>query len=525
MRLSQSLGPVLAFVVALFAAQVTAAVYYVDQTSGSDSNSGTNPTAPWRNAPGTSAYSGSGVLAPGDVVYFDRADTWLVTGTQGLHLVGGVTYIGDEWGSGTSRATIRANADLDAGVVRFRDHATYKTVLKGFDLDANGKVATGIDINSRYYSGPMTGATKVIQNVIVRRVWSRVSLGQYKYGIHVSNHGGSQGTVENVEILDTVVHDVSRDAIALYPGDESADCRIRHITVRGSRAFNTGQDPDYCCGAGIIVKGFVQDAMIENNYVHNTKGAAIFVNGNESRHYPGSGQLNIHIRNNIVTNSTANGAILIYDGASGGDPKDIKIYGNVVYNSTVNAGLLVHGGLKNTVSLLVYNNTFYNAPVVVENSTASFTAFELKNNILHYQNGLPLSDIASKIRSHSNNIYFRSGTGSLVASGGTTYTAASLASYEPTASSADPLFKNPTSLPTGFVGVHGATLAPNTDGLAVQATSAAVDRGAGLAGAYATSVNTVTRPAGAGWDIGAYELAGGVAAPPAAPTNLRIVAN
>ena len=71
----------------------------------------------------------------------------------------------------------------------------------------------------------------------------------------------------------------------LYPGDDNANCRIKNITVRGCEVYNTGQDPDYGAGAGIIVKGYVQDAFIEYNYVHDTQGALIFVNGNENNHF------------------------------------------------------------------------------------------------------------------------------------------------------------------------------------------------------------------------------------------------
>jgi hypothetical protein len=497
-----------------------AATYYVDQTAGNDSNAGTSQSAPWKNSPGMSAYSGSKQLAPGDIVYFDRGDTWLVTGTQGLYLVGGVTYIGDTWGTGT-RATIKASTDLDAGVVRFRDHATFETVLQGFNVDANGKVTTGIDMNSAFYLAPLAGATKRVQNCEVHNIWSRVALGQYKYGIHISDHGGNNGYVENVEILDTVVHDTSRDAINLYPGDESAACRIKNITVRHSEAYNTGQDPDYCCGAGIIVKGNVTDAFIEYNYVHDTKGAALFVNANETNHFAGVGQTNIHFRYNVVTNSTSNGAILIYDGPSGGDPKDIKVYGNIIYNSTANGGLVVHNGLKNTLSLLVYNNTFYNAPVVVENSNVVVNTFEFKNNILFYNNGTPLSDAGRRITAHSNNMFYRS-SGTLVSSGGTNYTAGNLTTYEASGSALNPTFKNVANLPTGFSGTFGVNLAPNADGLSLQAGSFGLDHGIALAGTYAGAINSVMRPAGAAWDLGGYEAGSQQGVPPTAPTGLKI---
>jgi hypothetical protein len=504
-------------VVLSLAANANAATYYVDQSAGNDSASGTSPSTPWKSAPGMTSYGGSRNLLPGDVVYFDRGDSWDVGGgSQGFYLVGGVTYIGDTWGTGT-RARIRATTGFDAGVVRFRDHATIPTVFQGFEVDANSKVANGIDINTGYWQ-LMNGATKRVQNNIVHHVYSQQSQGQYRYGIIVSNHGGTGGYAENVEILNNVVRDISRDAICLYPGDENANTRIKNMVVRGNEAYNTGQDPGYCCGSGILIKGYVVDAIVEYNYIHNVKGASIFINSNESNHF-GNGPTNVHVRHNLVTNSTQNGAILVYDGSGGTDPKDLKIYGNIIFNSTVNAGLLLHGNLNGAIGLRVYNNTFYNAPVRVENSGANYTTFEFRNNLLHYTGGVPFSDPGRKVTSHSNNLF--SGSGTLVSSGGTNYTASTLSNYEATALSSNPLFKNASSLPTGFTGTYGTNLAPNSDGLSVQASSVAVGRGATLVSPYNGSINSLVRPAAGGWDIGAYELVTG-GSPPSAPTGLAV---
>lgn len=504
-----------------WSADASAATYYVDQTAGNDSNNGTSPSTPWKNSPGMAAYTGSGTLNPGDTVMFDRGDTWVVTGTQGLYLVGGVTYIGDSWGTGT-RAAIKAGADLAAGVIRFRDHPTSETVFRGFEVNANGTITTGIDINHAFFSGPQTGATKRVQNCDVHHIFSRLVNGQYKYGIIMSDFGGANGEVANVEILNNVVHDTSRDAICLYPGDVSADCRIRNITVRGNEAYNTGQDPDYCCGAGVLVKGNVQDSTVENNWVHDVKGASVFINSNETNHF-GFGPTNIHIRNNILKNSTANGAIRIYDGPNGGDPKDIKVYGNIVYNSTVNGGLLIGSDLKSTLKLLVYNNTFFNAPVIINSNSATVNPFEFRNNVVYYTGGVPLTDASGQITAHSNNMFFR-GSGTLVSSRGSSFSASNLASYESTGSSADPLFKNSSSLPTGFTGTFGSNQTPNTDGLSLLPGSWGIDHGFALTSLYTGSINTVPRPAGAAWDVGAYE-SGGTATPPSPPKNLRISRN
>jgi hypothetical protein len=479
------------------------ATYYVDQTAGSDSNTGTNPGAPWKNCPGMSAYSGTEALGRGDTVYFNRDETWFVSGPQGIYLIGGVTYIGNSWGTGSGKARICANADLDAGVVRFRDHPTDETVFKGFNVDGNAKVTTGVDINHRYWS-LMNGATKRLQDCEVHHTWSKQAFGQYKYGIIVSNFGGTAGYAENVEIINCSVHDTSRDGICLYPGDENENCRIKNITVRSCEVYNTGQDPDYGAGAGIVVKGYVQNAVIEYNYVHDTKGAMMFVNGNEQRHY-GVGPTNIHICYNIFAGNTTHGAIRIYDGRSGKDPKDLKIYGNLVYNTTATGGLYIGPDLGNTLRLLVYNNTFYNAPVIISQNSATMTVFEFRNNIIHYNGGVPLTDSKGQITSHSNNIFYGN-SGTLVRSDGVDYRSSDLVSgYEPTASSSDPLFSNPANLPTGFTGTYGVDMVPNWDGFSLLKGSPGINRGMALSSDFDRSINSIRRLAGDGWDIGAYE--------------------
>jgi hypothetical protein len=464
------------------------------------------------------AYSGSGSLVPGDTVYFNSGDTWLVTGTQGIYLFGGVTYIGNAWGSGT-RATLKANADLASAVVRFRDHPTVATVFKGFDVNANSKVTNGIEMNHSFYAGPLTGATKRVENVVVHHVWSSTAAGQYKYGIIVSNHGGTAGEVANVEILDSVVHDTSRDGLPLYPGDENADCIIRNITVRGNTVYNTGQDPSYGAGSGIIVKGRVIDAVIENNYVTGTVAAGIFINGNESRHF-GFGPTNIHIRYNIVNVNTSHGSIRLYDGTSGKDPKEVKIYGNIVYGNSAGAGLQIDSDLGNTNQLRVYNNTFYNAPVRINNTAASFPIFEFVNNIVYQASGTPLTD-SGKITSHSRNLYFAPST--LVRSSGINYTSANIAAYEADALAGDPLFLNLAALPTGFAGTYSQDRAPNTTGLSLRTNSPAINKGLGLPAPFDGSINASASPRGSSPDVGAYESGTSGSASLPAPTNLRVV--
>lgn len=473
------------------ASMANAATYYVDLTSGKDSNSGLSTSSPWKNCPGMASYAGSGVLKAGDTVYFDRDDTWIVTGSpQGIFLVGGVRYIGDEWeadGESTGyRAIIRAGNDFnDNGVIRFRDHTTIQTLFKGFEVDVNGMSANGIDINHGFWS-LMNGAIKRVENVEVHHVFTEQSKGEYKYGIAMSNWGGDNGILENVEIINCSVHDIGRDAIVLYPSDDP-NSRIGNITVRGCEIYNTGQDPNYDEGHGIVIKGWVYNSTIENNYIHNVNSSAIFISGPENDGTQ-RGVDNVIIRNNILTTQDNNGIIRLYKKGA----KNIKIYGNLIHDNNITGGFNL-GGNSGTLDLLVYNNTFYNTFVDLGSHSSNVSTFEFKNNIIQYSSNQLRN--ATAIKSQSNNLLV----------------------------SSNPGFKDPNSKPTGFVGTYGVDLRPNTEGLSLNVGSSAIDGGTTLANSYNQSINSMLRPQGSAWDIGAYEFNTETTSYLSPPSNLRII--
>ena len=495
-NLLRSAMALLAFVMVL-SISAQAATYYVSP-SGSDSNSGTIPSAPWHNCPGMTAYSGSGSLKAGDVVYFDSGGTWLTTGAWGLSIMGGVTYIGDTWPAAGSRATIRLNAQPadPYGVVDWRrDDPTTPTTLQGFDLDANHFYSDGVSVNHAHYLAPLLGALKTINNVVAHNVASTASMGQFAYGIIVSDHGGASAPVSNVLVENSIVHDISRDGLLMYPGDENQQNTVSNVTFRNNVVYNVGQDSTYGSGSPIVVKGQVTNAIVEYNYVYGPGapdqfGAGIFLDSNQTN--PGTGMSNVHVRYNIVNWNLVSGGIRLY---SSSDPssKDVSIYGNVVYNSTANGGFVINADLKGTNSIRLYNNTFYNAPITVTSSHASYSLFDVRNNIVYGPGSTPISG-SNFFTANSNNL------------------------------TTTPSFKNTASLPTGFTGTYGVDLAPNADGLSLAAGSSAIGAGVVLGSPYNGSINSVIRPAAGPWDIGAYATSSTTSTtPPAPPTGLQVI--
>ncbi len=493
-------------------------VRYVDFVSGNDSNPGT-AASPWRRCPGMVGWSGSATLQPGDTVYFNLARTWDLGANSsgpGLDLKAGVHYIGNQWdpqGVGTGRAVLRATGRHEAGVVRFwEDHATLPTWLQGFEINANGQRANLIDINHSFWKTGLTKAVKRIEDCVAHSNSGNGSEGDYKYGIIISdNSSDASGWVANVEILNTVVFNVPRDAICLYPGNNGM---ISNIVVRGCEVYSTGTDPSYSEGHGLMFKGNVKNSVFEFNYAHDVNSSAVFINGPESGSGPGpSGCV---ARYNILQTADNNGVIRYYGTGS----KSVDIIGNLVLPNEDTGGLSFSGN-SGAITARIYNNTFYNSYVNLGNPTSTGT-IEFRNNIIYELDDVPLTDSGSDITAHSHNLFYRANSGARAQIGGTSYTTTSITSWEPTARTADPLFKNPANLPGGFILTGSGVLVPNTDGLSLQEGSPALGVGADLGAAFSGSINGTARPAGAAWDLGAYQRVAG-AAPPSPPRNLAVI--
>jgi len=485
---------------------VQGSIYYVDisDPAADDSNPGTD-SLPWKYCPGMPGWTGDVTLEPGDTVYFNNAATWTASSGNALvQVVGGVTYDGKTWGSG-ARATLRATGGLYRSVINLMaDDPAEPTIVRGFEVDANGQVTSGITVNWPQSSGSLTGATKRIEDCIVHGVASHSAQGQYEYGIAISSGYGGSRTVRNVEILDCTTYDISRGGVNVYSANDDPNSTIENVVVRGCEIYNTGQDPNYG-GSGLALKNHIIDVIVEYNYVHHAaRGAGIGISSHNEQF---RGPENLIIRHNIVRENPQMGIVLNLWGSA-----DMDIYGNLIIKNTYQGIRFMRA--IGTLSVRIYNNTLvqnyypgWSHEILVQSTAASIPLLEIKNNILiAASDTTPLVDDDGDITGHANNLYYRSGGGTLVRASGVSYTAGTVNSWEPSAVTDDPLLKNLASLPAGFSGTYGVDMEPHPDGLSLTAGSPARDGGVPLDVAYSSSVNSVSRPNGAEWDIGAYEF-------------------
>ncbi|MFH2009208.1 MAG: right-handed parallel beta-helix repeat-containing protein [bacterium] len=492
-----------------------AADYYVDNghPAASDSNPGTEQ-APWSRCPGLDGWAGTATLVPGDVVYFASGGTWEISGGESLlQVTGGVTYDGAAWGNGT-RATFRATGDLHLSLINFmEDHATLPTVVRGFEVDAGGTRTTGIAVNWPA-NGDLVGATKRVEDCHVHDVWSESAAGEYEYGIVVSSGYGGGLTVSNVEIVDCTAHDISRGGVNIYSANDDPGSRITDVLVRGCEVWATGLDPDYA-GSGIALKNHVRDVIVEYNTVRDTtRGMGIGISTQDDTF---RGPERLTVRYNIVRNAAQMGVNLNVWGSL-----SLDLYGNLITGNLYQGIRFMR--VAGDVSIRIYNNTLihnyeptWSHEMLVYTEGANVQLLEVTNNLfVSLADTIPLQDDDGSITDHSNNLFYRPGTDApVVRSGGQTYTAADIATWEPSALAEDPLLEDVNALPTGFVGAYGVDLRPNAGGASPTAGSPAVDTGEALGAPYDNSINSVARPNGAGWDRGAFEYLEGSVYPDA----------
>jgi hypothetical protein len=388
----------------------------------------------------------------------------------------------------------------------------------GFEVDGNQQIAGGIYVG---YHAPASITTVTVNNCVVHdNGGPEQTPTAYYYGIHVGSVMNTTTSVSNVTLTNNTVYNTGHEGIAIYPTWLYPNNTVSTVLVRNNTIYNTAHWGGQSWGDGVAITNSVANATIEFNTIYN---AFRGLNIGTSASYTGS-PTGLVVRYNIIHDNTVAGINLF---PASGMTSDGVFYDNLIFNngkvwdSNYAADILINGGYNyNTSVFSFYNNTIYN----VTNATAiphsiwispyqtitGTPTFNFKNNIVYTKGFAPVWD-GNNYLTHVNNLLYRSdSTTAEWVNNGTSYPQSGVATWEATAQSTNPLFLGGT-LPSGFTGTYGTNEVPNTS-FFLTGTSLVLDKGATLGGVYTGCINgaglttPITRPQGAAYDIGAYEM-------------------
>lgn len=439
--------------------------YYV-KAGGNDGATGTSDGTAWATTAKVTA-----TVTSGDIVYFRSQDTWeAASGPLVLKAIAGVTYIGNVYGSGT-RATFKAHEDtlnyLNSQVVQIFES---NVVIRGFNIDMNGKRTDGIDVGR--YAGKNID-NNVIDNCVIHDNYGTQGV-DWMYGILVGSTDTPVGyAITNTTITNNNLYNTWHEGVAVYSGWANANNRSDNTLI----AYNTINN----CQAGVEIANHADHVTVEHNTITNASGlsamAIVARTSPTNEGYVTSGPENMVIRYNYIANNAI--GLEFYDARTlvmSGD-----VYNNIFYNNcpsgTYCGDIYLRNGALGGVDWYFpagtvfnfYNNSIYNNNANADRqrtgavligvdggATCSSATVNFKNNIIHVGPAItnayyyPLWDRCSEITnsSHSNNLIYRESGGTVghvfVSFPYTTYDrnggAADLTNWEPTAKKTDPLF-------------------------------------------------------------------------------------
>lgn len=494
------------FIITCSSSAVFAATYYVS-TSGSDSNAGTS------SSPFKTIQKGLNTVKAGDACII-RGGTYneaLVLGLSGTSTapITIQNYTGETVtiNSGSSKA-IRTNGRkhyyIIDGLRITSTHTSYDSYGADYSLDFQDGIwdgntdATGGNngfiIRNCYIEGAIRiyGHNVLVQNCELngKSLWGNGIWECYApshdniyrkntvYG-YTSRGIWSMQYTSNVLIEGNIIHDSGNMGIDC----DGAGHPVYNSVVRNNTIYNVG-------GRGIEMENAFNSITEGNTIYNSSKWGINYINYGFGPDYNSDAEYrnlntNAIIRNNLIYNTAEAGIIL------NGSPGN-RIYNNTIYKNTASsyfAGLaLCSYGNYPCINTSIKNNIFSeNKPfaIWIESPTLQLQGLQMSNN-LYYSSS---STTTHSVKGFGN------------------YTLASYRSataQEQNSNFANPAFVNPTG-----------------GNFTLSSTSPAVDTGTTLSDVPTDLVGT-SRPQGAGFDMGAYELPSGQTSI-SAPQNLRFL--
>lgn len=333
--------------------------YYVDSVNGSDSNSGTSITSPWKTLAPVNGHS----YSPGDTINFKRGSLWTGILTINSSGVQGNPIKFTAYGTG-NRPVIENPTNI-AGQKKLISIRSNYVIVEGFLL-RNGYYSNGVEVTGKY---------NIIQDL---------DISGCKVGVNLS---GTNNLVTKNTIHDNVNTENGYGAVGFNV--TSSYNEISYNTIKDNMKTSTYFGMD---GGAIELYGTVDGTYIHHNLAQGNRGFL------EAGSNGGSGTAkDVTIAYNLCINN--DGGFTSIHLAGGSEAEAIAISNFKVENNTVVE-------MASSMGYQVFG--FSNAP-------ASGT-FILRNNIFYISNFYFVSDTDRKGYSfiHENNLYYFPNSGSKV---------------------------------------------------------------------------------------------------------------
>ncbi len=532
-----------AFLLVFVSPAAWATIYYIDYASGSDSNTGTAPGTPFKHCPGdpaatdnaasTSLAAGDRVIFKGGVTYQNPGGIPLRYGGTGDSDAVRVIYDGDSgtyaprWGSGTGRAIISGNnvASSIFNVVRGRSYITLNYLDMGNltkAVNSYASIIEGADVSDANYIKVSNNLLHDAGNlgVLADGTWDPAGWGESKCIVFESsnwiidnNSLSNCGRIgiywasgaSNNEIKYNLITDATSwgMGIANTSNFTMANNNIHHNTIYNvSKVYE--QLPPHNNGimmfTQIIATAKIDNTSIHHNYFYNDFTPNIVGGGTGSITFQANDNGNIisnsHIYNNVFVNLAPTAYLNLSVWGETARMDNIHIYNNSFYvNNNLMQGCIslsagpVSGRIRMS-GVYIKNNSCYASRMMIATPDYrnTWTGEEIDYNNWY---SVELSDPFAINDSRKTWAHWQSAGYDLNGYGG----------------KSNPLYTDVTHPPYN---------------LKTQSGSPCIDHGIALPSPYNSDYSDVSRPKGAGWDIGAYERSGS-GRKPLPPANINVL--
>ena len=509
-----------------------AATYYVDYSSGSDSNNGTSKTSPWKNAPGMHSCAGvcaSTTINPGDSIILKGGVTWPNASFM-WNLPGGSSsspvYVGVDqaWYSGSSwtRPVLSAQGSVVSNNYNTMFNVPSYVTIDNFEI-------TGFYWTTASCSGAPYGDCGIF-NAGQRngQTWENLY-------IHGWTHAGTNAQTSNgvVDIISTggggnsVAHDnviVGTDV----PGDHSVNVFFNGPPIAYNNYIQQVSSAFIVSYATSVHDNHIED--IGPSYC-NMPFPQYAGNCSHENGFEDNGDTGLYFYNNTISNVSAGLAVWVAPNPG----YTVTMWNNVIYG--------IHDNQVLDLAPPVYNPTYCSTGQTSNSYCNTAGSYILENNTVECGDDSTQYDvcqtnvgvigsgsIAESVLFQNNHFISLSTNGGCATGSGKaascTFASSNVIQKLSTAnaqgySSSQVNAFSPTASSNATVGA-GADLTSNANGkLSTLAADSTYACDLGNDAAYCPGRTTNPRPTSGAWNSGAYEFAGGNL--PTPPTGLAAV--